>query len=297
MSEDSIDVQRVSRSKELPVDFDANSYLALNPDLQKAAVDPIEHYLLNGCKEGREYTKAALSLRPILTDIYDSDGLKSMHNHDFMINHEFLNAYKRGVQAAQVDYNWQWRVHIGLWAARSAMRISGDFVECGVNRGFMSSAIMEDLKWSSTGRIYYLLDTFHGLDERFISEKEKQGGAPEKNSKAIETGYYTNNPQSVEKNFSEWSNVKIIVGSIPETLPQITSKKIAFLHIDLNCSPPEIATLEFLWNRLETGGIVLLDDYAYYGYQLQKEGVDDWAVQKKVPVASLPTGQGLIIKA
>jgi hypothetical protein len=39
----------------------------------------------------------------------------------------------------------EWRVHVALWVARAASRVSGDFVECGVNAGFTSSAILESL--------------------------------------------------------------------------------------------------------------------------------------------------------
>lgn len=48
-----------------------------------------------------------------------------------------------------------------------------------------------------------------------------------------------------------------------------------------------------LWGRIASGGVVLLDDY---GYQPQKDGLDAWAEKNLVPIASLPTGQGLIIK-
>ena len=58
---------------------------------------------------------------------YNQDGLVSMHNHDFMANERFLSAYQRGVKAVGEDYNWHWRVHIGLWAARTAAQKPGDF--------------------------------------------------------------------------------------------------------------------------------------------------------------------------
>jgi hypothetical protein len=281
----------------LPIDFDADDYLDLNPDVHKAGVDAVEHYLNHGHAEKRPYKKISQLLRPKIEGPYDFDGLVSIHNHDFMEQPDFTNAYDRGVRAAGADYRWQWRVHIGLWAARSAIRLEGDFVECGVNRGFLSSAIMKDLDWDTLDRTFYLLDTFKGLDERYVSETEKRGGTIERNKKEIESGFYTENVQQVETNFSEWRNKKIVVGSIPETLGQIQSGKIAFLHIDLNCSPPEVAALEHLWPRLPPGGIVLLDDYAYYGYQPQKEGMDLWGARNNVPIASLPTGQGLIVKA
>lgn len=39
----------------LPVDFDARTYLFLNPDVAAAGVDPAEHYLRFGVNEGRRY--------------------------------------------------------------------------------------------------------------------------------------------------------------------------------------------------------------------------------------------------
>lgn len=81
-----------------------------------------------------------------------------------------------------------------------------------------------------------------------------------------------------------------------ETLAQIDSEEIAFVHIDMNCAPPEIAAIEYLWPRLTTGAMVLLDDYAYIGYHHQKNAMDKFANSKSVDIMSLPTGQGLLVK-
>src|ERR1043166_4934976 len=90
---------------------------------------------------------------------YDQDGLRSIHNHAFMEERAFQQAYQRGVQAVGSDsYHWHWRVHIGLWAASNACCLPGDFVECGVNYGFLSSAIMAYLDWNQVGKTFYLLD-------------------------------------------------------------------------------------------------------------------------------------------
>jgi hypothetical protein len=228
--------------------------------------------------------------------IYEQDGLISHHNHDFMSDPIFLNAYQRGVKAAGVDYNWHWRVHIGLWAARTAVRLPGDFVECGVNAGFMSSSIMYDLEWDSRGKMFYLLDTFSGLDKNCVTQEEIEAGIMKKNDDLIESGFYVTSSENVKKNFSEWSNVQIIEGVIPDTLPEIKSQKIAYLHIDLNCAPPEVAAINFLWDRLVAGAIILLDDYAYIGYLQQKLAMDKFAKDIGVHIASMPTGQGLIVK-
>jgi len=224
---------------------------------------------------------------------YDQDMLRTRHNHEFMSEPSFQAAYARGVKAAGVDYDWHWRCHVGLWVASNAVRLPGDFVECGVAKGFLSSAIMQLLDWDRLGRMFYLLDTFSGLDERYVSAEELAAGAMEKNKFMFDRGLYAG---PVIQNFSEWRNVRIIVGAIPETLDQIAAQQIAYLHIDLNCAPPEVAAISFLWDRLVPGAFVLLDDYAYYGYRPQKLAMDQFAASKGVSVLSMPTGQGLMVK-
>ena len=229
------------------------------------------------------------------TAAYSQDGLWSIHNNDFMSEPSFCKAYERGCRAA-CDYKWHWRVHIGLWAAFTASKLGGDFVECGVNRGFLSSAIMEFLDWDSLNRTFYLLDTFEGLDPRYVSHEDSTYGAIKNNEYALKSGFYVSGVESVKANFSQWKNTRIIKGSIPETLNQVETRSVAYLHLDMNCSPPEIAAMNFFWERLLPGAVVLFDDYAYRGFESQKHAMDDFAKEKHVMIASLPTGQGLLIK-
>jgi hypothetical protein len=236
--------------------------------------------------------------RMLVPGAYAQDGLISVHNHDFMRDAAFARAYGRGIKALgrNDDYQWHWRIHVGLWAAATAAKLDGDFVECGVNRGFLSSAIMENLDWDTRGRTFYLLDTFAGLDERFVSSEERARGAMERNLDELASGFYVRGPEGVVANFSQWRNVAIVVGPIPDTLSQVHAIRIAYLHLDMNCAPPEVAAAEYFWDRLIPGAVVLLDDYAYYGFAAQKAAMDAFAKTKDVAICSLPTGQGLMIK-
>ncbi len=224
--------------------------------------------------------------------VYEFDGLISIHDHSFLKDPAFKKAYERGAAAAG-DYQWYWRVHIGLWAASTASRLDGDFVECGVNRGFLSSAIMAYLNWDRTGKTFYLLDTFGGLDARQSGEGSLES---ERNKEHLAQGFYVTGVDEVAKNFAEWKNVRIVQGAVPDTLVQVNAEKLSYLHIDMNAVLPEIAALEFFWERLVPGAIVLLDDYAFYGYSEQKHAMDQLATRMSFSIASLPTGQGLIVK-
>jgi hypothetical protein len=235
--------------------------------------------------------------RWIVPGVYAQDGLVSVHNHDFMRDAAFERAYARGMQAlgGREDYRWHWRIHVGLWAARTAARIEGDFVECGVNRGFLSSAIMQRLDWDTTGRTFWLLDTFAGLDERYVADGERPV-ALARNRRDLASGFYVSGPAPVVENFAQWKHVRIVVGAVPDTLADVDAARVAFLHLDMNCAPPEVAALAHFWPRLSPGAVVLLDDYAYVGFRSQKAAMDAFAATRDIAILSLPTGQGLIVK-
>jgi hypothetical protein len=220
-----------------------------------------------------------------------------IHNDHFRRSPAFREAYNRGLQASNgVDPGFEWRVHVALWAAATSLRVPGDFVECGVNAGFISSAIMRHLRWNTLDRKFYLLDTFSGpvLDQ--YSPEEIERGRLRLAQGALAAGSYVTDTARVRANYSEWPNAVVVQGAIPEVLPGLDTGAVAFLHIDMNCAYPERAALEFFWTRLSHGAIVLLDDYAYFGHDQQAGAMDSAARALGGDILSLPTGQGIIIK-
>jgi hypothetical protein len=188
---------------------------------------------------------------------YSQDGLFTIHNDHFPSDPAFQAAHAPGLKASNgVDPAFEWRVHVALWAAAASLRVPGDFVECGVNAGFISSAIMHRLQWNALGRRYYLIDTFRGpvLDQYSPEEIEHGGLALAKS--ALEAGAYVTDLDRVCANFFEWPNAVVVPGSVPEVLPSLDISAVAFLHLDMNCAYPARAALEFFWERLSPGAIV-----------------------------------------
>ena len=229
--------------------------------------------------------------------LYDQDGLISWHNHEFMDNPGFRLAYERGLAAAQgVDPKHHWRVHTAIWAAGVALQTEGDFVECGVNAGFISSAIMQAYDWNSLNRKYFLVDSFAGPPMDQFSEREIRSGLRAMAENAVNRGAYVTDLDRIRANFAEWHNACLVRGFVPAVLPELDVSALAFLHLDLNAASPELAALEFFWPRISSGGVILLDDYAYVGYEAQKTAVDELGTKIGFSTLSLPTGQGLIVK-
>jgi hypothetical protein len=103
--------------------------------------------------------------------------------------------------------------------------------------------------------------------------------------------------ERVRHKFAHYSQVRIVKGLIPESFKDNCPDRIAYLHIDLNQAPAEIAALDHTFDRVVPGGMVILDDYEWAGvYRPQKLAEDEWFDARGYRVMPLPTGQGLIVK-
>lgn len=230
--------------------------------------------------------------------IYAENGMATIHNAGCLKNPRFRAAYRRGIKAAEIEIRAQWKVYVACWAAAQAVRAGkGDFVECGVNRGKMSSSIMAYLDWNKLDRKFYLVDTFNGICEEILSDEERAAGYIQENRKALAWGDYVNSAEDVKKNFEEWPQAQIIQGVVPEALKDIPPAPVAFVHLDMNSIVPEKAAAEHFWPLMIKGGVMLLDDYAFVGYDITKKGMDEFAETTGIEILSLPTGQGILIKS
>jgi hypothetical protein len=220
---------------------------------------------------------------------YLQDGLFTVHNSDFRKDEKFGEAYRLG----KATGSWgrqdvEWRAYVCCWAAWSVRDKEGDFVECGVNRGGLSRAVIHYVDFERLNKQFWLLDTYEGLVDRLISEDERRRG--------ILPGGYEPCYENVVETFRRFRGVQIVRGVVPDTLSQVTATAICYLSLDMNNTAPEIAAAEHFWDRLVPGGIIVLDDYGWRKQINQKIAFDRFAEARKVNVLSLPTGQGLLIK-
>ncbi|MBY0441019.1 MAG: hypothetical protein K2Q25_02595 [Mycobacteriaceae bacterium] len=98
--------------------------------------------------------------------VYEADGLRTtLHNHSFMEDEKFVDAYSYVSGLLGKDYGWMWRNYIGIKLACMARHKSLNFVECGVGEGWMSLSIIRYFK-RNYGVIPFmtLFDTFTGID-------------------------------------------------------------------------------------------------------------------------------------
>ena len=233
---------------------------------------------------------------------YSADWLTVWHkNVDFLSDEKFMTAYRLGMDSghhiarprgSSDDLHIEWRVHVLLWAASHAAKLGGDFVECGVNTGIFSLAVCQYLDFNRLSeKSFWLFDTFEGIPAEQVSDEEKRLGRLAENETAYSECY-----ELAQKNFAPYERAVLVRGKVPETLTSVPIEKVCYLSIDMNIVEPEIAAIEFFWPKLSGGAPVILDDYGWSAFRLQKEAMDRFARSKGVEILTLPTGQGLLLK-
>ena len=231
---------------------------------------------------------------------YDADYLMVWNkNTDFLQDEWFMAAYRAGMDSghkigrpagSSEDIHIEWRILVCCWAAWHAKQLPGDFVECGTNTGIMSLAICNYIDFNSTGKNFYLFDTFRGIPEAQMLPEERAAG------RGLENSIYEECFETAKRNFSPFPRVHLVRGKVPDTLPSQPVEKVCYLMLDMNIMVPERAALEYFWDKLVPGAIVLLDDYGWLGYVAQKRALDEFAASKGVKILNIPTGHGMLIK-
>ena len=228
---------------------------------------------------------------------YNGSGLRCFgKTTGFMDDPRFQRAHGRGWNSGHkkvrhIDDN-RWIVHIALWAAARVARLPGDFVECGVDTGMMSLAICDWLDFNALDKDFWLFDTFRGIPVEQMTPSEREGIAGWHNREAYEECY----DQAVA-NFAPWERCRLVRGMVPETLCLFPAdRQVAYLSIDMNIVAPEIAAIEFFWDRMVPGGMILLDDYGWATHTAQRDAFDAFAARQNIMILTLPTGQGLIMR-
>lgn len=230
---------------------------------------------------------------------FQADGLGvSKKNTSFLDEPAFSSAWSKASDLNREGWSKtgigvpdiRWRAHTCCWAAKNAMHLDGDFVECGVHTGLLSLTAAFYVDLNSTEKAFWLFDTYDGIPVKNLSGMELSL------AKKYNDGIYFDVYELAKRNFASFENAKIVKGLIPDSLLNCEIEKISYLSIDLNNAPAEKSAIEHLWPKLVAGAIIVLDDYACRGYEAQYEMWNRFALDVGHTIMSLPTGQGLLIR-
>jgi len=174
------------------------------------------------------------------------------------------------------------------WIMGQLMRltdtVAGDTAECGSFKGCSSWLILKNNDMSSHNRMHHIFDSFEGLSE----------------PKAEDGGYWSPGTfiigEDVVKNNLETGNYKLYKGWIPERFPEIKDRKFSFVHVDVDLYDPTKDSMEFFYDRLNPGGVLLCDDYGCSTCPGATKAVDEFLEDKPEKMMALSCGGGFFIK-
>ena len=174
--------------------------------------------------------------------------------------------------------------------AKSVSRVSGDIVECGVSRGHSSYLMLKAN--SKNHKVFYGFDSFEGLSEPGDSDKITNNFSYKWKKNDLST------PISVaEKNLSQFpQRFKLFKGWIPDKFHEVSDKKFCLVHIDVDLYQPTLDSLNFFWDKLNKGGVLVCDDYGSLLCPGAKKAMDEFFESKNMSVIHLTTGQGIVFK-
>ena len=160
--------------------------------------------------------------------------------------------------------------------------VEGDFVECGVWRGGNSIVAADVFGRMKPNKLVFLYDTFAGMTPP--TEIDEQSLYPVRN-RFLADQRETHNEwcyapiEDVMENFRKCNlldRAKFVKGDVSITLTDHANipEKISVLRLDTDWYKSTKKGLEILWPRLQSGGILILDDYGYW--KGMKTAVDEF---------------------
>lgn len=168
---------------------------------------------------------------------------------------EFQDTYNRIKDHTLVDI---YRCY-ELWQLTQevlAINDTASFLEVGVWKGGTAGIVGRKLALLNSNIPFYLADTFSGVVKASEKDEFYKGGEHADTTTEI-----------VEKLMSETgSNYKILTGIFPnDTAAKISAdEKFGFCHIDVDVYQSAKDIVDWIWDRLITGGMIVFDDYGFH---------------------------------
>ncbi len=178
-----------------------------------------------------------------------------------------------------------------------AQGIEGDLAECGCWKGTSAYQIAAAMQEAESGSALHIFDSFEGG----LSDKKNE----DINARIVQSGQqieqekqgFASSEKEVQDNLGGFDFVLYYRGWIPERFPEVEEQRFSFVHIDVDLYEPTKQSLEFFFERLHMGGVIVVDDYGYTQFPGAKRAVDEFLVGRDVTLFyESPIGGCFLIK-
>lgn len=169
--------------------------------------------------------------------------------------------------------------------ARQSMNLEGSFLEAGAYKGGTALLLKQEIEQSNIARRFYVLDSFAGMLRTDASkDRHKVGDLSDTSLEAVQLVV------------GDSPLVQFRKGWIPDTFDGLQDERFAFVHVDVDLYQSILDCCEFLYPRLQGGGIMVFDDYGFANNPGARRSVDEYFSDKpEIPIV-LSSGQAIIFK-
>jgi hypothetical protein len=156
--------------------------------------------------------------------------------------------------------------------------IDGEIVEVGVWRGSVAIIFGEIFN----KKTIHLFDTFEGIPySNEFDNIHRQGDFGKLDRNPLN---YTSFDEVVET-LSIYKNINVYKGIFPkETACNIENKKFSIVHLDVDVYQSYKESLEFFYCRMNSGGIIMLDDYLISSCAGATKAINEFCNDKKMNI-------------
>lgn len=164
---------------------------------------------------------------------------------------------------------------------KKAAKIPGDIAEVGVYRGGSARIICE----AKGDKPLHLFDTFSGLP------------APDDSVDVLAEGEMKDTSlEQVMSSLASYPNVFFYKGLFPQTAGPVRDHTFSFVHLDTDLYKSTKDCLEFFYDKMNPGGIILTHDYNSIDTPGVRKAFDEFFVDKPETIVELWDSQCLIVK-
>lgn len=162
-------------------------------------------------------------------------------------------------------------------------KIPGSVAEAGVFQGEFAKLINEKF----FDRKCYLFDTFEGFDQRDIIFERKYNFSNES------VGHLNMTSEELVLGKMRYAeNCIIKKGYFPETAADVKDT-FCFVNLDMDLYKPTFEGLNFFWDRMEVGGVILVHDYFSEEYEGVQNAVKEFCAREAISL--FPIGDSVSI--
>jgi hypothetical protein len=178
--------------------------------------------------------------------------------------------------------------------------VPGSIVECGVYQGNSFFSFHKFLEIFHPGdRIRHVIgfDDFKGL------RLSQEDGPQYPNRSKVEGGWKSEgfkptldkllHIHTMDQFVPQSQRAFLIEGDILETVPRYVADnpglRISLLHLDVDVYKPTKVALDYLYDRVVPGGLVVLDEYAMLEWGGESKALEDFLEERKISDINLKT--------